>query len=61
MTIHVLHCEHEFAGDNRSLGRFDLADIPPAPRGMPQIEVEFSIDANDDDDVIDDEYEVKDE
>jgi len=46
VTIHVLQGEREFAGDNRSLGRFDLADIPPAPRGMPQIEVEFSIDAN---------------
>ncbi|MCH7799022.1 MAG: molecular chaperone DnaK [Planctomycetes bacterium] len=46
VTIHVLQGEREFAGDNRSLGRFDLTDIPPAPRGMPQIEVEFSIDAN---------------
>ena len=46
MTIHVLQGEREFAGDNRSLGRFDLTDIPPAPRGMPQVEVEFSIDAN---------------
>ena len=46
VTIHVLQGEREFAADNRSLGRFDLADIPPAPRGMPQIEVEFSIDAN---------------
>jgi len=46
VTIHVLQGEREFAGDNRSLGRFDLTDIPPAPRGKPQIEVEFSIDAN---------------
>ena len=46
VTIHVLQGEREFSKDNRTLGRFDLADIPPAPRGMPQIEVEFSIDAN---------------
>ncbi len=46
VTIHVLQGEREFATDNRSLGRFDLADIPPSPRGMPQIEVEFAIDAN---------------
>ena len=46
MTIHVLQGEREFATDNRSLGRFDLTDIPPAPRGTPQIEVEFAIDAN---------------
>ncbi len=46
VTIHVLQGEREFAKDNRSLGRFDLTDIPPAPRGMPQVEVEFSIDAN---------------
>ncbi len=46
VTIHVLQGEREFANDNRTLGRFDLADIPPAPRGMPQIEVEFNIDAN---------------
>ena len=46
VTIHVLQGEREFAADNRSLGRFDLTDIPPAPRGMPQIEVEFAIDAN---------------
>jgi len=46
VTIHVLQGEREFAGDNRSLGRFDLTDIPPAPRGLPQVEVEFSIDAN---------------
>ncbi len=46
VTIHVLQGEREFAKDNRTLGRFDLTDIPPAPRGMPQIEVEFAIDAN---------------
>jgi len=46
VTIHVLQGEREFATDNRSLGRFDLTDIPPAPRGVPQIEVEFAIDAN---------------
>ncbi len=46
VTIHVLQGEREFAKDNRSLGRFDLTDIPPSPRGMPQIEVEFTIDAN---------------
>ncbi|TVQ52974.1 MAG: molecular chaperone DnaK [Phycisphaerales bacterium] len=46
VTIHVLQGEREFAKDNRSLGRFDLTDIPPAPRGTPQIEVEFKIDAN---------------
>ena len=46
VTIHVLQGEREFARDNRTLGRFDLTDIPPAPRGMPQIEVEFAIDAN---------------
>jgi molecular chaperone DnaK len=46
VTIHVLQGEREFAKDNRTLGRFDLSDIPPAPRGMPQIEVEFAIDAN---------------
>ena len=46
VTIHVLQGEREFATDNRSLGRFDLADIPPSPRGRPQIEVEFAIDAN---------------
>ena len=46
VTIHVLQGEREFAKDNRSLGRFDLTDIPPALRGMPQIDVEFSIDAN---------------
>ena len=46
VTIHVLQGEREMARDNKSLGRFDLADIPPAPRGMPQIEVTFDIDAN---------------
>ena len=46
VTIHVLQGEREFARDNRTLGRFDLSDIPPAPRGSPQIEVEFAIDAN---------------
>ena len=46
VTIHVVQGEREFANDNRSLGRFDLTDIPPAPRGMPQVEVEFSIDVN---------------
>ena len=46
VTIHVLQGEREFAGDNRSLGRFDLTDIPPAPRGMPPTEVEFSIHPN---------------
>jgi len=46
VTIHVLQGERERAIDNKSLGRFDLADIPPAPRGLPQIEVKFDIDAN---------------
>ncbi|MEO0576039.1 MAG: molecular chaperone DnaK [Pseudomonadota bacterium] len=46
VTIHVLQGERERSGDNKSLGRFDLKDIPPAPRGMPQIEVTFDIDAN---------------
>src|ERR1700757_2173693 len=46
VTIHVLQGERERAADNKSLGKFDLADIPPAPRGMPQIEVSFDIDAN---------------
>jgi len=46
VTIHVLQGERERAGDNKSLGRFDLSDIPPAPRGMPQVEVTFDIDAN---------------
>ncbi len=46
VTIHVLQGERKQAGHNKSLGRFDLADIPPAPRGMPQIEVSFDLDAN---------------
>ncbi len=46
VTIHVLQGEREFAKDNRTLGRFDLTGLAPAPRGLPQIEVEFSIDAN---------------
>jgi molecular chaperone DnaK len=46
VTIQVLQGERQRAQDNKSLGRFDLADIPPAPRGMPQIEVTFDIDAN---------------
>ncbi len=46
VTIHVVQGERKQAGQNKSLGRFDLADIPPARRGMPQIEVTFDIDAN---------------
>ncbi|MDX2351714.1 molecular chaperone DnaK [Stutzerimonas xanthomarina] len=46
VTIHVLQGERKQASQNKSLGRFDLADIPPAPRGVPQIEVTFDIDAN---------------
>ncbi|MEE8042285.1 MAG: molecular chaperone DnaK [Pseudomonadales bacterium] len=46
VTIHVLQGERKQASQNKSLGRFDLADIPPAPRGLPQIEVSFDIDAN---------------
>jgi molecular chaperone DnaK len=46
VTIHVLQGEREFARDNRTLGKFDLTDIPSAPRGTPQIEVEFALDAN---------------
>ena len=46
VTVHVLQGEREIASANKSLGRFDLADIPPAPRGVPQIEVTFDIDAN---------------
>jgi len=46
VTIHVLQGEREFAADNRTLGRFNLTGIVPAPRGMPQIDVSFSIDAN---------------
>ncbi|MBS3136280.1 molecular chaperone DnaK [Candidatus Woesearchaeota archaeon] len=46
VTIHVLQGERPMASDNKSLGRFDLVGIPPAPRGIPQIEVTFNIDAN---------------
>ncbi len=46
VSIHVLQGERELAAQNRTLGRFDLSDIPPAPRGIPQIEVTFDIDAN---------------
>ena len=46
VTIHVLQGERERAADNKSLGKFDLSDLPPAPRGMPQVEVTFDIDAN---------------
>jgi molecular chaperone DnaK len=46
VTIHVLQGERDRATDNKSLGRFDLSDLPPAPRGMPQVEVTFDIDAN---------------
>lgn len=46
VTIHVLQGEREIATANKSLGRFDLADIPPAPRGIPQVEVSFDIDSN---------------
>ena len=46
VTVHVLQGEREKASGNKSLGRFDLADIPPAPRGVPQVEVAFDIDAN---------------
>ncbi|HSB95000.1 MAG TPA: molecular chaperone DnaK, partial [Spongiibacteraceae bacterium] len=46
VTIHVVQGERKRAADNKSLGRFDLTDIPPAPRGSPQIEVSFDIDAN---------------
>src|SRR5256885_2518684 len=46
VTIHVLHGERDMASGNKSLGQFNLTDIPPAPRGMPQIEVTFDIDAN---------------
>ncbi|MBL6900918.1 MAG: molecular chaperone DnaK [Luminiphilus sp.] len=46
VTIHVVQGERKQAGSNKSLGRFDLADIPPAPRGMPQVEVTFDLDAN---------------
>ena len=46
VTVHVLQGEREMASGNKSLGRFDLTGIPPAPRGMPQVEVSFDIDAN---------------
>jgi molecular chaperone DnaK len=46
VTVHVLQGERERSVDNKSLGRFDLTDIPPAPRGVPQVEVAFDIDAN---------------
>ena len=46
VDIHILQGEREFARDNRTLGRFQLSDIPPSPRGIPQIEVAFDIDAN---------------
>jgi molecular chaperone DnaK len=46
VTIHVLQGEREMAAGNKSLGQFNLTDIPPAPRGLPQIEVTFDIDAN---------------
>jgi molecular chaperone DnaK len=46
VTIHVLQGERDRAGDNKSLGKFDLTEIPPAPRGLPQVEVSFDIDAN---------------
>jgi len=46
VSIHVLQGEREMAGDNKTLGRFDLMGIPPAPRGLPQIEVTFDIDTN---------------
>jgi molecular chaperone DnaK len=46
VTVHVLQGEREMASGNKSLGRFDLSDIPPAPRGTPQVEVTFDIDAN---------------
>jgi molecular chaperone DnaK len=46
VTVHVLQGERDMASANKSLGRFDLSDIPPAPRGVPQIEVAFDIDAN---------------
>jgi len=46
VEIHVLQGERQFARDNKTIGKFNLSDIPPAPRGMPQIEVTFDIDAN---------------
>ena len=46
VDIHVLQGEREMAANNKTLGRFQLTDIPPAPRGVPQIEVSFDLDAN---------------
>jgi len=46
VSIHVLQGEREMASDNKSIGRFELSDIPPAPRGVPQVEVTFDLDAN---------------
>ncbi|PLX81000.1 MAG: molecular chaperone DnaK [Desulfuromonas sp.] len=46
VSVHVLQGEREMAADNKTIGRFELTDIPPAPRGVPQIEVTFDIDAN---------------
>ena len=46
VSIHVLQGEREMAGNNKTIGRFELAEIPPAPRGVPQIEVTFDLDAN---------------
>ena len=46
VTVHVLQGEREFANENKSLGKFDLVGIPPSPRGVPQVEVTFSIDSN---------------
>jgi molecular chaperone DnaK len=46
VQVHVLQGEREFARENKSLGKFDLVGIPPAPRGVPQIEVTFSLDSN---------------
>ena len=46
VSVHVLQGEREMANDNKTIGRFELSDIPPAPRGVPQIEVTFDIDAN---------------
>src|SRR5207244_3587865 len=46
VEIHVLQGERQFARDNKTIGKFHLTDIPPAPRGVPQIEVTFDIDAN---------------
>ncbi len=46
VSVHVLQGEREMANDNKTIGRFELADIPPAPRGVPQVEVTFDIDAN---------------